>query len=218
MTLSACNPKLGYGVTQIMSNHYPERLGMVICLNHNPVFQGVWNAIKVFLHPNTVAKMQLMRSKKKVKELFSKYFSEELCQWLLDEIKLNKRKPTVKSQREFWGKPEEADAHDPRGCPSYVAQYVDPYVDCSKQKDSVLTLHKPHPNIVDKLQGTLTNVKTASPEAEVERLQAAMALTDFDDEYDSDAEESSANNGKVPELKIAEEYQIPKQAKPIQYM
>ena len=39
MTLPSCNPKLGYSVTQIMSTHYPERLGLAICVNHSPVFQ-----------------------------------------------------------------------------------------------------------------------------------------------------------------------------------
>ena len=47
MSINSCNPRLGYGVTQVMSNHYPERLGLVIILNHSPVFQGVLRAIKV---------------------------------------------------------------------------------------------------------------------------------------------------------------------------
>ena len=46
MSLPSCNPKLGYGISQIFSNYYPERLGMIICLHHNPIFHGVWNAIK----------------------------------------------------------------------------------------------------------------------------------------------------------------------------
>ncbi|CAC5357538.1 unnamed protein product [Mytilus coruscus] len=62
MTIQACNPKLGYGVTQVMANHYPERLGLVICVNHNPVFQGIWKAMKVFIHPNTSSKVKLVKN------------------------------------------------------------------------------------------------------------------------------------------------------------
>ena len=70
ISLPAYNPRLGYGATQLLSDHYPERLGMVICINHNQVFHGVWKAIKIFLHPNTIAKMKLVRSKRKVSCLY----------------------------------------------------------------------------------------------------------------------------------------------------
>jgi CRAL/TRIO domain len=130
MSLPACNPRLGYGVTSALATYYPERLGLVVCINHNPVFQGVWNAFKVFLHPNTVAKMQLLRKKTKYQEAFRRLFDDELASWLLDEIKLNKQRPMPVSQREFWKAPESASgsAHDPRGCASYVRQYIDPFL------------------------------------------------------------------------------------------
>ena len=134
MTLPACNPRLGYGVTSALATYYPERLGLVICINHNPVFQGVWNAFKVFLHPNTVAKMQLIRKKSKYREAFQRLFDEELSTWLIDEVKLNRQRPMPASQREFWKAPESktADAdgtvHDPRGCPSYIRRHIDTFL------------------------------------------------------------------------------------------
>ena len=128
MTLSSCNPKLGYGVTNVLSNHYPERLGLVICLNHSPVFHGVWKAIKQFLHPQTAAKVKLVRSKGKMAELFSQLFDAELSSWLQEEIALNKQKPLPKAQVEFWSPPSSSsEAHDPRGCPAYVSRYLETF-------------------------------------------------------------------------------------------
>ena len=164
--------------------------------------------------------MQLLRSKKKIRELYAKYFSEEMIQWLTEEIKLNKRKPMLASQREFWAKPEDPKAHDPRGCPSYVAKYIDPYLTKSKEKGAEFTLHKPHPNVVDELYGTLKDVQLPSP-AEFEQGQlmdaavAEAAQLNNDDASDEDEQDPT---GKVPVLVIPEEYRIPQRAQPIQYM
>uniref|UniRef100_A0A0B7AAM4 CRAL-TRIO domain-containing protein n=1 Tax=Arion vulgaris TaxID=1028688 RepID=A0A0B7AAM4_9EUPU len=101
MTLSACNPKLGYGTTNILANHYPERLGLVVCVNHSSLFHGVWKALKKLLSPGTVSKVKLVRSEAKIQQLFSNYFSLELANWLLEEITLNRQKPISIGQREF---------------------------------------------------------------------------------------------------------------------
>ncbi|XP_074645463.1 phosphatidylinositol transfer protein 3-like isoform X2 [Tubulanus polymorphus] len=205
MTLPACNPRLGYGVTQIMSNFYPERLGLVICLNHSPVFQGVWNAIKVFLHPNTVAKMKLIRSKKKRMDVFNKYFSAEMVKWLSTEIKNNKQRPLATTQQEFWKGPISPMDHDPRGAPSYVAEYIDSFPMRMNRKGT----HKPHPNIIDFYTGRLAEL-SRSPDvrrrAGADQRDAAMANGDESD-ADDDAD--------APELEIDEEFQIPKDAKPV---
>ena len=127
-----------------MGTYYPERLGLVICINHNAVFQGVWNAFKIFIDPNTVVKMQMLRKKSSFREAFFRLFDEELATWLMDEVKLNKRRPMLASQRQFWKGVDTSNApsptiknktiaemasrHDPRGCPSYVQQYVESYL------------------------------------------------------------------------------------------
>ena len=134
-----------------MGTYYPERLGVFLCIHHNPIFQAVWNAIKIFIDPNTVAKVQMVRKKSKFQEAFCRLFDEELATWLLDEVKLNKVRPMLASQRQFWkgvdasstptdelpaatkkDKKETiaslAGRHDPRGCPSYVRQYIEPYL------------------------------------------------------------------------------------------
>jgi len=131
-----------------MGTYYPERLGLVLCIHHSPVFHGVWNAFKIFMDPNTAAKMQMLRKKSKFSEAFFHLFDEELATWLMDEVKLNKLRPMPASQRQFWkgvasctpsNKPPPtaskteavaslASRHDPRGCPSYVRQYIEPYL------------------------------------------------------------------------------------------
>lgn len=199
MTLQACNPRLGYGVTQIMANHYPERLGMVICINHSPVFQGVWGAIKLFLHPNTLSKMKLIRSKRKLMSTFQKYFSEELATWLKKEIKLNKQKPLPTFQAEFWKRHlNRNDDHDPRGCPSYVKEYVE-------NTEGNTCGHKPHPNIVDSVEGRLERTRVTQEEV-MERLRAQEEAGRLD-EFSSDVEEDS-----TPEIEISKEFQIPENA------
>ena len=145
MTLAACNPRLGHGLTSAMATYYPERLGVVVCIHYNPVFKGVWNAFKVFLDPVTVAKMNMVRKKSKFRETFFHLFDDELATWLSDEVKLNKHRPMLASQRQFWKGVDTSNVpppttemdpiatlesrHDPRGCPSYVQHYIEPYLE-----------------------------------------------------------------------------------------
>ncbi|CAG2239508.1 unnamed protein product [Mytilus edulis] len=136
MTIQACNPKLGYGVTQVMANHYPERLGLVICVNHNPVFQGIWKAMKVF--------------------------PSELTDWILEEMRQNKIKPLPSTQREFWNKPSDSGRHDPRGCSSYIEKYIER---SEKENAAIEIVHKAHPNIMDSIKGKVVSVKNL-PELE----------------------------------------------------
>ena len=200
MTLSACNPKLGYGLTSIMSNYYPERLGLVICLNHNRIFQGVWNTFKKFLHANTVAKMQLVRSKKKIKDLFDRHFDQELVEWLNEEIRLNKLNSKLpREQREFWSKPEDATSHDPRGTASYIQKYID------NREESEINEHKPHPNILDIIEGK--KVSLTDDGLDPERLKAL-------DELDKDeaASDSSDSFDLIDDIVVSEDQMVPKDA------
>ena len=162
MTLPLCNPKLGYGVTQNLADHYPERLGLVICLNHNAAFHAVWKAIKVFLHRNTASKVKLVRSLSKIKEVFQEHFSDELTNWLLEEIKLNKKGPLCDSQQKFWERPFKKDCHDPRGCPSYVSDFVESYFE--KKETCKQRIHRPFPTIIDSLSGKKCDVTPNSSE------------------------------------------------------
>lgn len=200
MTMSACSPKLGYGLTNIMSNYYPERLGLVICINHNRVFQGVWNAFKGFLHPNTIAKMQLLRSKKKIKDIFERTFGQELIDWLTEEIKLNKTNKPSKSQREFWRKPDSGSTHDPRGTASYIRQCID-----NESINIYDKIHKPHPNIVDAQEGRTLEASELDPERE-----AALDRDDNDDE--GNTSDSSDSFSLVDDVDIPDDQRVPCEA------
>lgn len=207
MSLPACNPKIGYGLTQVFANFYPERLGLVICLHHNPIFHGVWNAIKVFLHENTVAKMHLLRSKKKIAEEFSRLFSPELRDWLFEEMKFNKIKPLPMSQRTFWKAPSNPKDHDPRGCSSYVSEYISKYLK-NVDKDPEKT-HRPHPNIVDELKGICKPLRTDLAKLEDDGPSTASNHGQIDEDSES---EEPAFLQRLESIEISSEYQIPEDA------
>lgn len=209
LSIANCSPKLGHGVGQVLADNYPERLGLVFCVNHNPVFQGVWNAIKIFLHPNTVSKVNLTRSKSKVKAQFAKFFSEELSTWLLDEMKLNKQKPLSRSQREFWSAPVLPDEHDPRGCRSYIKNYIETYPETIRSSSQPLLVHRPHPNIVEDLGNPDRRKMGASPAIKNHNDSTQNTATNGDtmsDDEDDDLEE----------IFIDEEFQIPSNASSVQ--
>ncbi|KAK7114039.1 phosphatidylinositol transfer protein 3-like [Littorina saxatilis] len=228
MTLSSCNPKLGYGVTNSLSNHYPERLGQVVCLNHSPVFHGVWKAIKQFLHPQTAAKVKLVRSKSKMTDLFSRLFSAELSHWLLEEIALNKQKPLSKPQVEFWNPPSSSTGkplHDPRGTPTYVTQYLETFKKaCQSDSDggspnlatplgneaTPFHVHKPHPNIVDHLTGREVAAVSLSKEELLER-QRAQSMVEKEGGKGEKREGEEVEEGDF-DLDIPSDLQIPANA------
>ncbi|KAK3085499.1 hypothetical protein FSP39_004253 [Pinctada imbricata] len=210
INLPSCNPKLGYEVTQVMANHYPERLGMVICLNHNPMFQAVWNAVKVFLHKNTVAKMKLVRTKTKYIPLFQKYFPDELTDWLIEEIKRNKQTPLPASQCAFWEKPEIESDHDPRGCPSYVKNFVETYA----RSDSK-NVHKPHPNIINALKGSIKTNTHVSEVIHKESKSHVKEVGGANGAENSDHSEEEPEIDSSDSVEIGKEYQIPTDAKRI---
>lgn len=225
MTLPACNPRVGYSITHDMATYYPERLGLVICIHHNPIFQGVWNAFKVFLDPNTAAKMQLLRKKSKFTKAFEEHFDKELSSWVLEEVALNKKLHKHKSlynpQREFWKAPDattpkeggaaKATVHDPRGCPSYVRSYIDTYLENSAKVESGQLqgpIHEPHPNIVDTLRGTIRQVVPSSP-AVSNGNDVSIGSTGGDNSDDEDDMPDTPQPLVLADL--SEEYQIPKE-------
>lgn len=233
MTLSSCNPKLGNGVTNVLSSHYPERLGLVVCLNHSPVFHGVWKAIKQFLHPQTAAKVKLVRSKAKMTELFSQLFDAALSSWLQEEITLNKQKPLPRAQVEFWNPPPSgSETHDPRGCPAYVRQYVETFRESRRSNHDtqpsdkvtppgdratplgVVRVHKPHPNIVDHLSGRTVAAVTLSKE-ELQERQQAQSMVESDGRRGGGATEEEEEEELAYDLDIPKDLQIPSTAMPL---
>ena len=133
----------------------------------------------------------------KVKELFHEYFSDELTNWLLDEIKTNKKGPLCDhdSQQRFWERPAKKGSHDPRGCPSYVAEYVDNYLE--KKETSNQRVHRPFPTIIDSLSGKCCKVQSNSSRDEASLSD--VSGTSSDCELDSD---------KADDIEIPDEFKI----------
>lgn len=164
-SLPCCNPKIGKQFVQTFADNYPEHLNRFYLINHNPMLQGVWKAIKVFVDPNTAKKVKLVK-KERMESLFEERLGPELAVWLREEIRLN-RTSISETQLRFWQAPQEPGAHDPRGAPSYVKKYIEPLEQRRKQfpkelvKRSVLgqSAHMPHPNIINELNDQLRDYK-----------------------------------------------------------
>ncbi|KAH3784670.1 phosphatidylinositol transfer protein 3-like [Dreissena polymorpha] len=155
MKITSCNPRLALAVEHIVSNHYPERLGACIVVNHGILFQTFWVAVRGVIHARTAAKLHIHRHFHKVEEDFTELFPDELKRWLLEEIRLNKSHPLPDSQKTFWKGISGLEGHDPRGCDSYIREHVDnfPIKEYLDQCNSVAKskMHLPHQNILDEL-------------------------------------------------------------------
>ncbi|XP_006817412.1 phosphatidylinositol transfer protein 3-like [Saccoglossus kowalevskii] len=158
-TSAYTNPKVGYTAFQILSNHYPERLGMMIIFNYDTIFEGIFKTLRFFLHSNTVGKVHLHRNMNKIETLFRELFDDELVQWVNEEITLNKEVPLRDTQTNFWNMPSNPADHDPRGCLTYVNKYLNTHFkEATPVESLVMTMapkikkHRPHPNILDDLR------------------------------------------------------------------
>ncbi|XP_071784597.1 uncharacterized protein [Asterias amurensis] len=159
LTMAACNPMLARAVNHVVAEHYPERMGLVIVVNHGIVFEGIWRGMRLFIHPRTASKLRLCRGDK-VATTFQELFPADLCVWFLKELELNAQRMVSPAQLQFWRKPADSDVHDPRGCPSYVSQYIDKYykevvvpqANENVEKPEACMIHKPHSNIIQVLK------------------------------------------------------------------
>lgn len=151
MKVSTCNPRLGLAVERILTKHYPERLGVLVCLNHGFLFQTFWRAAKPFMDQKTISKVYIHRSKEKINEEFTELFPDDLKYWLLEEIRLNQASPLSETQMQFWKFCGHAGRdHDPRGCPSYVKECLDEFP-INDYKDGKPNVYLPHPNLLQEI-------------------------------------------------------------------
>jgi hypothetical protein len=148
-----------------------------------------------------------------VKGLFERTFPDELTHWLLEEMRLNKQSPLPASQRQFWRPPPYKEAHDPRGCPSYVRDHIDTYLSRSDQPNA----HKPHPNIIDFLQGNMNVLSLSCPGIDAAKVKGqgqAQATANGDDNSD-DEDDDDDGEALDDDVTIDEEFQIPRDASPL---
>ena len=143
-----------------------------------------------------------------IKEVFETIFPDELTTWLLEEIRLNKEKHISILQRQFWLPPPYKEAHDPRGCPSYVRDYIEPYL--SKADDP--NAHKPHPNIIDYLRGKENVVSLSCSDLDSASEGPSTGRIDTGDDTN---EEDDGSDTPDDDVNIDDEFQIPKSASPL---
>lgn len=99
----------------------------------------------------TVAKVYIHRHQEKIEQEFTELFQDDLKDWLLEEIRLNKRHPISDTQMQFWKAQDPGSGvHDPRGCPSYVKECIEnfPINDHNDKKPNV---YIPHPNLLQEI-------------------------------------------------------------------
>lgn len=199
LTLPCCNPKLGKQFSQVFGNCYPEHLARFFLVHHNPFFQGIWKAIRVFVDPVTVKKVKLVR-KEKINRVFDESFGPELSNWLKDELVLNKTNIT-EVQRKFWESPSQPGQHDPRGTNSYIKKYIEPLQYRRQTNPTELISratvgpdkHLPHPNLLQYINGQLKNVELIDLKARKDsptkqELEMYGVDTNFTSESPVDAE------------------------------
>ena len=143
-----------------------------------------------------------------MKETFDEHFSEEMREWLLAEMKLNKQEPLPQGQMHFWEQPKNDCDHDSRGCPCYVSQYIDTLSSTEEELEqgaACAKTHRPHPNIIDVFHNKITEVLPRSPNP-----SSKTSKVTTNNSHDSDSNSSDTDlSDKIEELELSEEYQIP---------
>ncbi|KER27622.1 hypothetical protein T265_05344 [Opisthorchis viverrini] len=194
MSAINCSPRLGYECAQVLSNHYPERLGLAICIRPGPMFKVAWQAIKPFLPIQTANKVCIVNSKSQLQPTLEQHFPKSIVQWLTEEYNLNRAEPKLSRYRPFWlHRPDTDGSHDPRGDKPYVDNWV------VKTHSSG---HLPHPNMIDYLSGKLRST------ANLMELNEQVDMVE-DDEM-AEVDEATA---KKLLASLPSQYQIPVDAK-----
>ena len=144
----SCNPMTGKTAATILADHYPERLGRVYCLNAPRVFSVFFSAISPFIDEKTKSKVIFPSSVETFRASdAAEEFGDEMLDWICEEVNENHKKRMSPAQKSFWLAPGEKEEngggniHDPRGCPSFVAEMIEPSM------SGCIRGWQPHPNI-----------------------------------------------------------------------
>lgn len=203
MTSASCNPRVAYDCVQMMSNHYPERLGLILCIGPGTAFKLVYKTIKPFIPSATAKKLVIVGHKSNLSSNLSQYFPSDLTRWFVREYQLNRSKSTGEGHLEFepfWCGPRDTESdHDRRGTKMYVKEWV---------QVSHPTGHLAHPNVLDCLAGRLKPPPGLSIAAPKTSLEPGEDCTDSDAETDDDLTTMGNFYSSLPT-----EYQLPDNAK-----
>lgn len=86
-------PSMGISVIQTIQNHYPERLGKMICVNPPGMFWFLWKLFYPVIDPLTRTKVEFLYTEDKpsVYDSFPKLFDNPLTPFLFDSYHRSKR-------------------------------------------------------------------------------------------------------------------------------
>jgi hypothetical protein len=90
----ALDPRFSINLVKLLQQHYPERMGCIVCLGAPTAFSGLWNAVKHLMKENTRRKILFVKGgREKIDGLANQLFqAQEAAAWLVDECQKNRDK------------------------------------------------------------------------------------------------------------------------------
>ena len=117
------NPRLGLALFKLLMDHYPEMLKTMYLINAPMLFSSVWSMAKPLLDEVVISKINFVKGKERIKQLFYENMGDEITEWVLNEMEDNlikRQEETTNGFKKYWIAPKDSNEHDPRGVKSYV--------------------------------------------------------------------------------------------------
>uniref|UniRef100_A0A7S2JNA4 CRAL-TRIO domain-containing protein n=1 Tax=Cyanoptyche gloeocystis TaxID=77922 RepID=A0A7S2JNA4_9EUKA len=86
------NPRFALDATRLFTFHYPEMLGLFLCIDAPRMFSSVWKVCKPLLHERTAAKIHFLDAHTDptaARKLLLQWFDEDLTDHLLTEFSVD---------------------------------------------------------------------------------------------------------------------------------
>eukprot|EP00293_Proteomonas_sulcata_P008405 CAMPEP_0184315566 /NCGR_PEP_ID=MMETSP1049-20130417/83447_1 /TAXON_ID=77928 /ORGANISM="Proteomonas sulcata, Strain CCMP704" /LENGTH=156 /DNA_ID=CAMNT_0026634125 /DNA_START=83 /DNA_END=553 /DNA_ORIENTATION=+ len=96
------DPRFSIWLIHMFQNHYPERMGCVVCIDAPRLFSVLWSAVKPITSLSTRRKIMFIRGEESRKELADALFEGTTAQWLKENMSFNRRRKEVKAS---WAQP-----------------------------------------------------------------------------------------------------------------
>lgn len=99
------DPRFSIWLLNMFQNHYPERMGCVVCVEAPRLFSMLWSGVKPFMSQTTKRKINFIRGPELRREMAEVVMgSSPSSQWLVMHMERNRKKAEVKAA---WSQPHE---------------------------------------------------------------------------------------------------------------
>jgi hypothetical protein len=134
------NPSLAYKCLSLFARSYPERLELMVFVEAPKIFNGLYKTLTAFIDSTTVQKLRFAKGPEgkgggvALEGVLRKHLNDETTDWLLTEMRMNRRMWSTVSKRKTWlGSMIKGDGimahtentefanHDNRGTPEFIA-------------------------------------------------------------------------------------------------